>query len=669
MTASKIVMSAASGVGGAGENIEDLFSTDLYIGNGSSGQSITNGIDLDGEGGMVWIKARDETYTHLLFDTERGATKYLSCDDTGVETTASTSLTSFNTNGFSLGGFSNANDTNYKYASWTWRKAPKFFDVVSWTGDGTGTRDIPHDLDTTVGMIVMKHTGSTLYDWFIYNRGDTSNTGRLNLTDPFNGSSLILRPTPGQETTHFQVSGTYNGSGDKHIAYLFAHNDDDGGFGPNGNQDIIKCGSYTGNGSNSGQEIDLGFEAGWVFIQCSSHTSNNAIVDKERGMHYNHDDAREAQSHRVIPSANNAEGLFIAVAPTPTGFYVAGGDSDCNYNGRTYVYMAIRRGPMGEPESASEVFSVVNDTGDLHTEKSTIGFSPDMLINSAVGGSYGGDSTGYVGRLGALMNGLASRSAHSGPRTSRGLRTFDGGDDRIIDNINWDGYELDVGGGWGTTEWAQYFWKRAPKFFDVVAYAGNSTAGHSITHNLEAVPEMMWIKETSGNGSWVVYHTGMDATAPEDYFINLDTGLTRVNSIGAWQDTAPTATQFTLGTLGDANDSGSRYIAFLWASLDGISKIGSYTGTGSDINIDCGFTSGARFVLIKRTDANGSWWVHDTERGITTGNDSMFNFDTYNAEVTNTDQLSPLSSGFTVASTATSDFNASGGNYIYYAIA
>ena len=69
------------------------------------------------------------------------------------------------------------------------------------------------------------------------------------------------------------------------------------------------------------------------------------------------------------------------------------------------------------------------------------------------------------------------------------------------------------------------------------------------------------------------------------------------------------------------NQSTKKYIAFLFSSLPGISKVGSYAGTGNDINVDCGFTAGARFVLIKRTDSTGDWYVLDSVRGIVSGND------------------------------------------------
>ena len=79
MTASKIVAAAASSAGSGPLDVSDVFSTHLYTGNNST-QTITNGIDLSGKGGMVWTKNRDSAFSHFLYDTERGATKYIMSD-------------------------------------------------------------------------------------------------------------------------------------------------------------------------------------------------------------------------------------------------------------------------------------------------------------------------------------------------------------------------------------------------------------------------------------------------------------------------------------------------------------------------------------------------------------------------------------------------------------
>ena len=132
----------------------------------------------------------------------------------------------------------------------------------------------------------------------------------------------------------------------------------------------------------------------------------------------------------------------------------------------------------------------------------------------------------------------------------------------------------------------------------------------------------------------------------------------------------PNATSLFLSDYGSMNQSGQNFICHLFASQPGVSKVGTYSGTGSDINIDCGFDAGARFVMIKRTGGPGDWYVWDSVRGITSGNDPYTTINTTNvAQVTNTDYIDPLNAGFTVTSSAPQGLNASGNTYLFLAIA
>ena len=219
------------------------------------------------------------------------------------------------------------------------------------------------------------------------------------------------------------------------------------------------------------------------------------------------------------------------------------------------------------------------------------------------------------------------------------------------------------------SDWFGWMWKRAPSYFDVVAYSGNSTAGRTVSHNLGIAPEMMWVKRRDSANDWVVYHKGMDSTAPEDYGMYLNDNAQRADSVNFWNDTAPTSSVFTLGTASKTNNSSGTYIAYLFATVAGVSKVGSYTGDATDgRQIDCGFTSGARFVLIKRSDGVGNWMVFDTERGIVSGNDPFLKLNATGAETSTDDKLDPYSGGFIVNHSGAS-INNSGDEYIFYAIA
>jgi hypothetical protein len=206
--------------------------------------------------------------------------------------------------------------------------------------------------------------------------------------------------------------------------------------------------------------------------------------------------------------------------------------------------------------------------------------------------------------------------------------------------------------------------KRAPSFFDVVCYTGTG-ANRTVTHNLTVAPELMIIKGLSDATAWEVY---CSALANTEYLV-LNTTAAKATGATRWNSTTPTSSVFSVGTSTTTNNSASTYVAYLFATCAGVSKVGSYTGTGTTKQIDCGFTGGARFVLIKRTDSTGDWYVWDTARGIVSGNDRYLLLNSTAAEVTNTDYIDTYSAGFEISSTAPAAINASGGSFIFFAVA
>ena len=225
------------------------------------------------------------------------------------------------------------------------------------------------------------------------------------------------------------------------------------------------------------------------------------------------------------------------------------------------------------------------------------------------------------------------------------------------------------------TSGINWMFRRAPGFFDIVAFEGTGVA-RTLNHNLAAIPEFVIVKnrENSSYG-WSVYVSHLSSPRDKAMYLN-DTMAAQTNTAGTfWGNSDFTSTQISLGSYANTNHSGIGMIAYLFASLDGISKIGTYSGTGSNIDVDCGFSAGARFVLIKRTDteisgATGTnWYLFDSARGIVSGNDPYLLVNSTTAEVTNTDYIDPLNAGFTVTSSAIAALNASGGTYMFLAIA
>lgn len=221
-----------------------------------------------------------------------------------------------------------------------------------------------------------------------------------------------------------------------------------------------------------------------------------------------------------------------------------------------------------------------------------------------------------------------------------------------------------------SSTYANWVFRRAPGFFDVVAYTGTGSAT-TVSHNLGVVPELMIVKSRSSGPAapnWWVYCSAMPT--PETSYLTLESTGSRASGVTVlWNSTNPTSSGFSLGTYSGVNGSTYTYIAYLFATCPGVSKVGNYTGTGTTQQINCGFTNGSRLVLIKRTDSTGSWYIWDSARGIVSGNDPYLLLNSTAAEVTNTDYIDPLNSGFEISSTAPAAINANGGSFIFFAVA
>jgi hypothetical protein len=177
---------------------------------------------------------------------------------------------------------------------------------------------------------------------------------------------------------------------------------------------------------------------------------------------------------------------------------------------------------------------------------------------------------------------------------------------------------------------------------------------------------MMIVKMRSSAGyNWFVYHSALGNSSG----INLNsTGASAGYGTALWNSTTPTSTVFSLGTNSNINNSGDTFVNYLFATCAGVSKVGTYTGTGTTLQINCGFTAGSRFVMIKRTDSTGDWYVWDSARGIVAGNDPYLFMNSTAAEVTGTDYVDTYSAGFEISSTAPAAINANGGSFIFFAV-
>jgi hypothetical protein len=317
--------------GGTTTFTNDAFATSLYAGTGSA-QTITNGIDLAGSGGLVWTKSRTNTYNNTIGDTESGTGLYLYTNTTAPHTTPTDAyISAYNSNGYDIGSVGGGyvagelGASGQNYVSWTFKKKAKFFDIVEYSGNSTQGRTVSHTFGSTPGLIIIKST-TKADSWYVLHKDSEllalnntqGNYPSSTTRDYFGDGTNTIRPT-GTQFTVGSDSGI-NGSGHDYIAYIFGHDTSD--------DSLIKCGSYTKTGSS--QDIDLGWSPEWLMLKRVSSTSSWYIMDTKRGF------ATDANPVTLKAEAVDAEGGLANVRRTSTGFNVT---SDA---GEEWVYMAIR---------------------------------------------------------------------------------------------------------------------------------------------------------------------------------------------------------------------------------------------------------------------------------------------------------------------------------------
>ena len=552
----------------------------------------------EGKGGLVWVKGRDQAFTHILCDTERGPNNKLESQNTAGEAFKA-SISAFNSDGFSLAAASL--ETNSagppapcNYVSWTFAKQEGFFDVVTYTGQDGHTQ--PHNLGTVPGMVIVKCTSDTQQPgWIVWHR-DTGDTGYLVLNDTavLNTSSASPRIYNVTDTS-FDLGdwAPVSNVGKEYVAYVFAH--DAPMFGPEGDESIIKCGGYTGSGTAT-QDIDLGWEPQWLLIKSTTYPGQWGMFDSMRGLSGSADFLTGLYAQSSAAESNTVDPAYQELGITPTGFHLTGNNrNNTNGAGQEYIYMAIRR-PMKPAEEfeATDLFNVDSVSGAVVRD---VGLVPDMAL-------FTNAETANSKWISARLQG------------AKLLRTNTNGEE-ASGPVGWDN---------PTDSWSQgldtatinYFWRRAPGFFDVVCYEGDGQATHEIPHNLGTYPEMAWIKSRDETYPWPVYCKYTHPTATnQNYRLDLSTDGNR-NGGSSYFPFATSPDSFPVGSANYVNATGASYIAYLFASVPGVCDIGTYIGYGPNgnvVDVDCGFTNGARFVLVKRTDGAGNWMYWDALRG------------------------------------------------------
>jgi hypothetical protein len=634
---------------------------------------------------LVWVKHRNHptAHSHNLADSVRGATKMLYSNTTDAEETITNSITSFDSNGFSVGNSAAVNDS-YNYVAWCFNagsgssgsntdgvtsgsvtavtstvKANQDagFSICEFTTPSSGKPSWGHGLSQAPELIIAKSAENT-GSWYVWSPSILGQKElRLNTTAAATSYSPDFISVDSSKID--LGSGSFNiGVSSRHINYNF-HSVD--GF--------QKVGSYTGTGA-AGNMVETGFEPAFVMIKNAGDIGSWIIHDNKR------DTANPRTIHlRANTSGAEDSGANEYVSFHSNGFELVGTGQNVNHSdGDTYIYLAIAADPDETTPTVENSFDVVTYTGNGSTQSIATDFKPDFVwikgrsdaegarlfdtirgANNAIFSNSTGGEAAVTGELTSLdSNGFTLGSNENVNQSSQTYVAWcwkAGDHDDNLPQINTEGTidsVVSVNDAAG---------------FSIVKFNGGNTSGTTVGHGLSSAPELIIVKNTSDIASWpVLTQTGYTIGATT-FTLSASSNYLALNSTTGY-------ISYTFDQqLGGTNNGGLAsdvLIAYCFTSITGYQKVGSYTGDGSSSNaINLGFQP--RWVMIKLSSHSGqNWYIMDDQRENTSVEKAL-SANSSALEESLSNHLDFTSTGFTLTKNSTA-FNQSGYTYIYLAI-
>jgi len=314
------------------DNPELYFQNKIYTGNGTDNTSITLDGDENMQSDLIAIKRRNAASGTQNMDSVRGAAAKIAWNESNAEESPGDILSSFDSNGFTLGDSAAVNGSSDTFVAWCWKEsATAGFDIITYSGTGSAKNE-SHSLSATPHWILTK-CRSTAQSWATHHKSYSAtekvmyldNNNALASTDPdwitAVSSSTISLGGSGSDA---------NTSGRTYVAYLWSEK-----------QGFSKFGSFTGNGNDDGTFVHTGFRPAWTMIKCTSATDHWPIDDNKRS-------TSNFMQNTLRANLSNAEytGSAYGIDFLSNGFKVRNDDGQYNLSGGTFVYMAFAEQPF-----------------------------------------------------------------------------------------------------------------------------------------------------------------------------------------------------------------------------------------------------------------------------------------------------------------------------------
>ena len=584
---------------------------------------------------------------------------------TDAESNNTSTVSSFDSDGFSLNGGLAVNENGQDYVAWCWKanggttssntdgsvtstvqaNTKAGFSIITWAGTG-GVNTVGHGLNSAPELILIKGLSSA-GDWQVYS-SPTGNGNKLALNTSAAQSSTTRWDSTSPTSSVFTLNDS--GLGTNLVAYAF--------------QSVAgysSIGSFVGNGSTNGPIVNTGFEPAFVMTKRSSTTGGWVIWDNKRS-------TTNPRLKYLQANVNNAEGTLTGgIDFLSNGFQLKDTDPELNGNGDTLIYIAFAADASAAPALADS-FGISGYVGNASTKiVNNSGFSPSLVWQknrSAANSQNWNDAVRGPGNF-IFSNNTDAQSA---------LNTFDSfnsngftvsGTDQYINGINnayvawqWKANSVPTVNTDGTIQ--SIVSANQAAGFSIVQYTGTGSAGPSIGHGLSSAPTFIIAKTLDTVAKWRVFQSSLGGTK----YLNFSDTDAAGTSSNIWNDFTPTATVFQVGS--DLSPSSS-VIAYCFNDVAGFSKFGTYTGNGSTTGpvVTTGFKPD--FVMYKATAQTGNWGILDSVRGETNPIDEWLGANgTFEESFESTRQADFLDTGFQPKGTNT-DINTNGENYIYFA--